>query len=213
MTNRRVSAWIVGTIVAILGSTAAAQETAVTADTSLGEPSKVRLGVVLSPMPSGTLKLAGGGFSGDTDAKFAFGIMPTFDFSLNQFLFIGVAPQYIFNVKPDEADDDGSSATELDLRARIGGIAKVADTVRVFGYVAPGYSIVMLPDDFVVPVDDPKGFVLGFAAGAAFDLAPSTYLSAEVGYQIGYQTTEVLNQDVDFKTNYLHLGVGLGFRL
>ena len=211
MTNRRVSGWIAGTLVALLGSTAAAQETAVLAEGSLGEPSKARIGIVLSPMPTGTLKLEAGGFSGDTDAKFAFGIMPTFDFSLNQFLFVGVAPQYIFNVMPD--DGDGSAGTELDLRARVGGIAKVADAVRVFGYLAPGYSIVMLPDDGFVPVDDPKGFVLGFAAGAAFDLAPSTYLTGEVGYQVGYQTTELANNDVDIKTNYLHLGVGLGFRL
>jgi hypothetical protein len=196
----------------MLGSTAAAQETAVSADTSLGESSSARVGVVLSPMPSGTLKWSGGAFpiNGSTDTKFAFGVMPTLDFSLNQFLFVGVAPQYIFNVNAD--DRDGDAASELDLRARIGGIAKVADTVRVFGYVAPGYSIVMLPDDFG-NVDDPKGFVLGFAGGAAFDLAPSTYLSAEVGYQVGYQTTEVLNADADFKTNYLHLGGGLGFRL
>jgi hypothetical protein len=212
MTNSRVSACIVGTIVALLGSVAAAQELtpAVAADTSLGESSKMRLGVVLSPMPSGTLKGSVGGFSGESDTKFAFGIVPTFDYSLNQFLFIGLAPQFIFNVKSD--DSDGDAAQELDLRARIGGIAKVADTIRVFGYAAPGYSIVMLPDQFD-GIDNPAGFVIGFAAGAAFDLAPSTYLSAEVGYQIGYQSTEVLNNNADFKTNYLHLGVGLGFRL
>ncbi len=147
MTNSRVSACIVGTIVALFGSVAAAQELtpAVAADTSLGESSKARLGVVLSPMPAGTFKWSAGPLSGDDDAKFAFAIMPTFDFSLNQFLFIGVAPQYIFNVKPD--DSDGDAASELDLRARIGGIAKVADTIRVFGYAAPGYSIMMLPDE------------------------------------------------------------------
>jgi hypothetical protein len=212
MTNSRVSACIIGTIVALFGSVAAAQELtpAVAADTSLGESSKARLGVVLSPMPAGTFKWSAGPLSGNDDAKFAFGIMPTFDFSLNQFLFIGVAPQYIFNVKPD--DSDGDAASELDLRARIGGIAKVADTIRVFGYAAPGYSIVMLPDD-VDGIDNPAGFVLGFAAGAAFDLATSTYLSAEIGYQVGYQSTEILNNNVDAKTNYLHLGVGLGFRL
>jgi hypothetical protein len=130
---------------------------------------------------------------------------------LNQFLFIGLAPQFIFNVKSDDSGDS-DAAQEVDLRARIGGIAKVADTIRVFGYAAPGYSIVMLPDEFE-GIDNPAGFVLGFAAGAAFDLAPSTYLTGEVGYQLGYQSTEFLNNDADFKTNYLHLGVGLGFRL
>jgi Outer membrane protein beta-barrel domain len=212
MTNSRVSACIVGTIVALFGSVAAAQELTptVAADTSLGESSTMRLGVVLSPMPAGTLKGTAFGVTDSADTKFAFGIMPTFDFSLNQFLFVGLAPQYIFNVKPDQGDAD--SAQELDLRARIGGIAKVADTIRVFGYAAPGYSIIMLPDS-ADGIDNPAGFVLGFAAGAAFDLAPSTYLTGEIGYQVGYQSTKLLNNDVDFKTNYLHVGVGLGFRL
>ena len=212
MTHSRVSACMVGTIVALLGSVAAAQELtpAVAADTSLGETSAMRLGVVLSPMPAGTLKGSALGVTAESDTKFAFGVMPTFDFSLNQFLFVGLAPQFIFNVKADESDSD--AAKELDLRARIGGIAKVADTIRVFGYAAPGYSIIMLPDE-ADGIDNPAGFVLGFAAGAAFDLAPSTYLSAEIGYQVGYQSTKFLNNDVDFKTNYLHLGVGLGFRL
>jgi hypothetical protein len=212
MIKSRASAWIIGTAVALFGGVAAAQELtpAVAADTSLGEPSKMRLGVVLSPMPTGTLKGSIGGFSGESDTKFAFGIVPTFDYSLNQFLFIGLAPQFIFNVKPEDGDADASQ--ELDLRARIGGIAKVADTIRLFGYVAPGYSIVMLPDE-ADSIDNPAGFVLGFAAGAAFDVAPSTYLTGEVGYQVGYQSTEALNTNIDYKTNYLHLGVGLGVRL
>ena len=209
MTRTRKLCGVVGTMVCLFASAAWAQEVAPAIDTSLGETSTARVGVVLSPMPTGTLKAAAGGLNASSDTSFAFGIMPTFDYSLNQFLFIGAAPQFIFNVKPKDAN--GDAGKELDLRARIGGIAKVANTIRVFGYAAPGYSIVMLPSS--ANVDDPKGFVLGFAAGAAFDISPAMFLSGEVGYQLGYQSTTFANNDVDFKTNYLHLGIGLGVRL
>lgn len=205
MTRHRASTGILATMVFLLGSAAQAQELGPTStvSTELGDASRMRLGVVLSPMPTGTFKAASGP---DTDANFAFGLMPTFDLGLNQFLFVGLAPQFIFNVKPEAST--GDAAQELDLRVRIGGIAKVADTIRLFGYAAPGYSIIMIPDK-PAGRDNPAGFVLGFAAGAAFDISPATYLSGELGYQVGYQAAN----DIDFKSNYLHLGLGLGFRL
>jgi hypothetical protein len=211
MISNRVSTWLAGAIVFLLGSTASAQvlEPTPTVAAELGDASKMRLGVVLSPMPMGTFK--GGG--ADLDAKFAFGVMPTFDFGLNQFLFVGLAPQFIFNVTPDSAT--GDAGQELDLRARVGGIAKVADTIRLFGYAAPGYSIVMVPNK-EAGVDNPAGFVLGFAAGAALDLSSTVYLSGELGYQLGYQSANDLDVRLRAwaaKTNYLHIGVGLGVRL
>lgn len=205
---------LVGTIVWVSSNAAWSQEVEPAVMAELGDASKMRLGVVLSPMPTGTLKAKVGPLEGEDDAAFAFGVMPTFDFGINQFLFVGLAPQFIFNV--NGKDSDGDAGQELDLRARVGGIAKVADTIRLFGYVAPGYSIVMVPDK-PDGQDNPAGFVLGFAAGAAFDLTPAMFLSGEVGYQVGYQGTTVSapggDVDVELKTNYLHLGIGLGVRL
>src|SRR5215207_9119200 len=132
MTRTRKLCGVVGTMVCLSASAAWAQEVEPAIDTSLGETSTARVGVVLSPMPAGTLKGSFGGVTAEADTSFAFGIMPTFDYSLNQFLFIGLAPQFIFNVKGK--DGDGDAAKELDLRARIGGIAKIADTIRLFGY-------------------------------------------------------------------------------
>lgn len=205
MISKRSSTGIVGTMVFLLGGAAWAQqlEPTPTVSAELGDTSKMRLGVVLSPMPLGSFK---GQPGADGDAKFAFAVMPTFDFGLNQFLFVGLAPQFIFNVQQDAAT--GDAGQELDLRARVGGIAKVADTVRMFGYVAPGYSIVMRPNK-PMGQDNPAGFVLGFAGGAALDLSPTMYLSGELGYQLGYQTAN----DLDFKTNYFHVGLGMGVRL
>jgi hypothetical protein len=179
---------------------------------SLGETSALRLGITLAPMPTGTLKTGLGDVEKSDSSAFAFAIAPTLDYSINQFVFVGLAPQYIFNVKTK--DDSGSAGSELDLRLRVGGNAKVADTLMLYGYLAPGYGFVMMPDDAkVAGVDNPKGFVLGFAAGAMLDFTPSVFGNAELGYQVGYQKTTAGAVDFKAKTNFLHIGIGLGFRI
>lgn len=177
---------------------------------SLGETSTLRLGVTLAPMPAGTLKSSFAGAEVDTSSAFAFAIAPTFDYSINQFVFVGLAPQYIFNIKGKDAT--GSAATELDLRLRVGGNAKVADTLMLYGYLAPGYGIVM-PGSDSANSESAKGFVLGFAAGAMLDFTPALFGTAEIGYQVGYQKFSVAGSDVDLKTNFMHIGIGLGVRL
>ena len=215
MISTRVCMCVVGIARTLMAGAAAAQEPApVVTDTSLGDSSKMRLGIVLSPMPLGTFKTKALGMEQSTDASFAFGIMPTFDFGIGEFFFVGAAPQFIFNVKGKDkvGGQDPKAAKELDLRVRAGANAKVADTIRVFGYAAPGYSIVMVPDK-PDGMDNPAGMVLGFAAGAMADIAPTTYLSAEIGYQLGYQKMDFGGTSIDSKSNYMHVGVGIGFRM
>jgi hypothetical protein len=198
-----------------VSGTAAAQtlEPTPTVMGSLGETSALRLGVTLAPMPAGKLKgkvnTPLGVIEGDTDLAFAFALAPVLDYSINQFLFVGLAPQYVFNVKAKDGGD--SAGSELDLRLRVGGNAKVADTLMLYGYLAPGYGIVMPGGDY--NGDNPKGFVLGFAGGAMLDFTPSLFGNAEVGYQVGYQKVSAGGLDSDFKTNYFHVGIGLGYRL
>jgi hypothetical protein len=170
----------------------------------------MRLGITLSPMPVGTFKVSALGMSESADTKFAFGIVPTFDYNINEYFFAGLAPQIILNVMPK--DTTGSAGKELDLRARVGANAKIADTIRLFGYLAPGYSIIMIPDK-MDGASNPAGFVLGFAGGALFDLTPSVFANAEVGYQVGFQGMSIMGVSVDAKTNYLHVGLGIGVRL
>jgi hypothetical protein len=206
---------LIGTV-AVLGlcvsGTASAQvlQPTPTVMGSLGETSTMRVGVTLAPMPGGKLKSKIGSVEGDSDLAFAFGLAPTFDFSINQFLFLGLAPQYIFNVKDKDASSAGS---ELDLRVRVGGNAKVADTLMLYGYLAPGYSILMPPEEAKGGADNPKGFVLGFAFGAMLDFTPTFFGTGELGYQVGYQKTTLSNVDIDLKTNFFHIGVGVGYRL
>ena len=186
-----------------LGALGALFSTAAMAQTPLASPTaKLRLGLDLVPMPFGSAKAHVQGF-GDlsNDTAFAFGIMPTADYLLNQYFFIGFAPQLSFNIKGKDANEAGKM---LDLLVRVGGNAPIADTVELYGYLAPGYSIVFVPNS-----DNSKGFVFGFHGGAIFDLTPTAFLNAELGYQIGFQTY----QSFDYKLSYFQIGLGGGIRL
>jgi hypothetical protein len=212
MSMNRTLMLLVGVTSLGLAGAAAADETqpTVTTNPSVGTTSRMRLGITLAPMPVGTFKVEALGVSQSADTKFAFGIVPTFDYNINEYFFAGLAPQIILNVIPKDAM--GSAGKELDLRARVGGNAKIADTIRLFGYLAPGYSIIMIPDK-MSGESNPAGFVLGFAGGAIFDLTSQLFANAEVGYQVGFQSISYMGVSADTKTNYLHIGLGIGVRL
>ena len=162
------------------------------------DDSKMRLGVVLVPMPIGSLKSPGG----SVDSAVAFAVMPVFDYLVLPNLFVGVAPSYAFNVKAKDGGGDASS--QIDLLLRVGGGLPLNEKLQLYGYAAPGYSIVRPPEG-----DSAKGLVLGLHAGAMFDIATKLFLSGEVGYQLGFQKVS----DVDLKTNYLQIGLGIGKRI
>jgi hypothetical protein len=213
MKKPRNLVWTVAALGLCVSGTVSAQELQPTPTVmgSLGETSALRLGISLAPMPGGKLKTSSPLGSQDVDLAFAFALAPVLDYSINQFLFVGLAPQYIFNVKGK--DDTASAGSELDLRVRVGGNAKVADTLMLYGYLAPGYSILMRPEESRGGADNAKGFVLGFAAGAMLSFTPVLFGTAELGYQVGYQKSTLAGNDIDAKTNFLHIGIGLGYRL
>src|SRR4051812_35706499 len=93
--------------------------------------SKMRLGLNVVPMPFlGKLKASAGGLDTSTDAAFAFGIMPVFDYLVTPNFFVGAAPMYTFNVKGK--DQMGDASKELDLMLRVGGLLPVADKLQVY---------------------------------------------------------------------------------
>jgi hypothetical protein len=188
----------------VFGALGLCASTAAMAQTPLADPnSKIRLGLNLVPMPFGTAKANLGGLGeASNDTAFAFGIMPAIDYSFHPYFFAGFAPQLTFNVKGKSSGGDAGKM--LDLLLRVGGNAPVADTIQLYGYVAPGYSIVMQPVG-----DNSTGFVLGFHGGAMLDLTPTMFLNGELGYQLGYQKIH----DFDYKLNYFQIGLGAGLRL
>jgi hypothetical protein len=170
---------------------------------SAGMPeSKMRVGLNLVPMPIGTLKAINTSF----DAAFAFGLAAFFDYSITPNFFVGVAPQYIFNVKPKDGMADASK--ELDLQLRLGGGAPVAEKIQLYGYLSPGYGIIMPSMG-----NNPKGLMLGIHAGGMMDVSPTVFVAAEVGYQVGFQKVDFGGTSVDSKSNFLQIGLGGGLRL
>ena len=57
--------------------------------------------------------------------------------------------------------------------------------------------------------DSAKGLVVGLHAGAMYDVASNLFLNGQLGYQLGFQKLS----DVDLKSNFLQIGLGVGMRL
>jgi hypothetical protein len=168
----------------------------------------MRLGITIVPMPLGSLKNNFAGTDSSTDSAFAFGVMPTLDFRPNPHVFVGLGPSYIFSVKPKGATGDGEK--ELDLLLRIGGGGSVAERVYVYGYVSPGFSIIFPPQG-----DSAKGPVVGFHAGALYDVAANFFVSGELGYQAGFQkiTISGLATEAKASSNFFQIGLGAGIHI
>lgn len=172
-------------------------------------PVGLQAGAGFEILPLGELSFAVDGDSTTADTATAFGLTPFLDYAPVPFFSVGLAPRFLLNVKGKEGD---ASAKQLDLRVRAMVRLPVARTVRLFGYAAPGYSIIF-PPDWPDGVSRPKGFILAFAGGAAFDFSPQGFVSFEIGYQLGWQSLTESGIDFDLSDNYLHLGAAVGARL
>jgi hypothetical protein len=170
--------------------------------------SKMRLGITIVPMPFGSLKTNAFGADMSQGSAFAFGVMPTLDFRPNPHVFVGLGPSYIVGVKPKGTTGDGEK--ELDLMLRVGGGGSVAERVYVYGYVSPGFSIIFPPQG-----DSAKGPLVGFHAGALYDVVANFFVSAELGYQVGFQkiTNPLLTTESKASSNFFQIGLGAGIHI
>jgi hypothetical protein len=199
-----LAAALFGTLAA---SPAFADDTAasVTAGTTADSAQKGVLQVQFEMMPVGTVSLKSGPIDISNDTALAGGISARMEYDVLPFLSVGIAPRIIFNVKAEEADE---SVDEVDLRARVTGHYHVLPGLEVFGFVAPGYSL-LLPKTGALE-NYPRGFSVGAGAGVNLDVSKSTFVSLEGGYQMGFQ--EFQDADVELSTDYLHVGLGVGTR-
>jgi hypothetical protein len=165
---------------------------------------KMRVALNLVPMPFlGTLKANVPGFgSSSTDAAFAFGVLPIFDYSITSNFFVGFSPLVTLNVKGK--DQTGDASKEYDFMLRVGGNLPLADKLQVYGYLNPGYSIISPSQG-----DSAKGFVVGAHAGAMFDVATNVFLNGELGYQLGFQSVD----GADLQSRFFQIGLGGGMRI
>jgi hypothetical protein len=155
-------------------------------------------GLRVMMMPVGTIKAQAGPVSGDVDTEFAVGFSPFYDYYLLPYLAVGFGPEFIFNVAPDGASE---SATFINLNARIKGGYPVIDGLYAYGLVTPGFSLGLLPGD---NSSTAKGFALGLAGGASYEVLADLSAFVEAGYQLGFQQVE----SVDYQPNYFLLNLG-----
>lgn len=200
-----------GTPAADPGAAAAAPITEV-APAAAASESKMQVGIAFLPMLLGKV---GTGPSGDDtweDMSLAYGIGLSFGYNVIPGLSVGVAPQVLLHVK---AKDASKSMTEYDLMARIAYAYTVIPKLAVYAEILPGYAIVTLPSGTTYMGEkppSPKGLVLGFGAGAAYDVADQFFVNLGVGYQMGFQKMSVAGATNDVKTKFLRIALGGGMK-
>jgi opacity protein-like surface antigen len=164
-------------------------------------------------LPVGSGKVTVNGDSMSQDTAVAYGITAMFDYAINPYLSVGVAPRLMLNVKASDAPEGESGDKELDLRARITGHLPVAPGLDVYASLMPGYSIGLASEQ---GMDNVNGFGLGGAVGATYNLTPLMFVGAEVGYQRAFfsQDLTIVDQKItaDTTLSYLHVGLGAGAR-
>jgi len=193
---------------------------------SLASADNAQLGLLVLPMPAGGLEY-GVRYSGFTetsteDAAFAVGVAPFFDYLVTRSLSVGLQPQVTFNVRREDYPytADAQPGTEFDLLVRLAGWLPASESLRLYGYLAPGYSIVRWPDqtttsgrfpgDTSTSADGASGPVLQIAGGIAF--GRGIFGLVQVGSQLGFQSADVMGESVALRTHYFQLAGGLGAR-
>jgi len=222
---RRLTLFVGLTLLALAGSARAQDETpaaepapsteAAPAPAAAAAPeSRMQVGIAFLPMLMGKV---GAGPSGDdtwSDLELAYGVGLSFSYNVIAGLSVGIAPQALFAVK---SKDGGDAMKEYDIMARIAYAYSVIPKLAVYAEVLPGYSILSLPSSLTMmgeKPDSPKGFVVGFGAGAAYDITDQFFANLAVGYQMAFQKTKTPgeNEDYDMRTKFLRIAVGGGMK-
>jgi opacity protein-like surface antigen len=237
---RKLSLFVGVTLFAMAGSARAqdeapADEPAAPADTEEATPSpasetataapesKMQVGVAFLPMLMGK---GTGGPSDDTstaDLSFAYGVGLSFGYNVIPGLSVGIAPQLLLNVKSKESG--ATAEKEWDILARIAYAYRVIPQLAIYAEILPGYAfsgaeISVTTMNGPAKSSHPKGFVIAGGLGAAYDVTDLIFVNLGVGYQLGFQSMAVPNEDpskpdVDYaaKTRFLRVAIGGGVKL
>jgi long-subunit fatty acid transport protein len=198
------------------GATAPASDTAAApaAAAAPASESKMRAGVMFLPMLMGS---AGGGDSNDliwADLKTAYGLGLSFSYKVIAGLSVGVAPQLLLGVKGK--DESGDASKEWDLLLRIAYEYTVIPKLDVYGEVLPGYTIIQFPSSRTFLGEtppNPKGMVIAFGAGAAYDITDQFFVNLGIGYQMGFaKFTPTGSSEQAMRTKFLRIGLGGGMK-
>jgi hypothetical protein len=171
----------------------------------------LRLSMMVATVPQASLRSAlrePATYIG-TDRALAGGL--ALDYACGDVLFLGVGSQYVFWVQ-DALSEGPAEGSEIDIRARIGASSYLTEAWQLFGYLAPGYSL-LVPTRGARTPNGPRGLVIAGAVGAAVDLLPALFLSGEIGYQEGFQTGQQEGVTFDHQTRFMQVGLSLGVRI
>lgn len=158
--------------------------------------------------PIGSLKSEAMGMSRSTDPATAFELGGRFEYQVAPMISIGIAPTILFGIK-GKGENDSSKQLDLPLRVAVGG--EVAPKVRLYGFAAPGYTILFLPFNGSGDSPHPSGFMIGFGGGVGFRVGPKFTIGGELGYQFRFTsyTLDAPGQslDVSLQDNFLTFSV------
>jgi len=173
---------------------------------------KLQIGVSFLPMVLGRERSPDlrSGVTATRDLTFAYGFAPVIGYAVLPGLTVGIAPQFILNVK--DKDSATSASKEYDFMARIAYAYAVVPKVSVYAEFLPGYSIISLSSSYS-GISNPKGVVLAGGVGAAMDVTDLIFVNFGIGYQYGTQTTTYFGMDFDVKTSFLRIAIGGGVKL
>ena len=163
------------------------------------------VGLSLVPMALGRFISTPGGMRADQQAAFAYGGSLNINYEILAGLSVGLAPQYIYNVKVKE--EAGDAAKEFDAMLRIAYTHTLVEGTGVYVEVLPGYSIILPPNG-----SKPAGLVVAFGAGANIDLNERAFANFGTGYQLGFQNVSTDAGTSETRTKFVRITIGGGFR-
>jgi hypothetical protein len=188
-----------------LVGTAAADEsatpTAVAESTSVKHPFELDASFTLSP--SGQLASVMGNMQTSLGTGLAYGIAGHIGYRLNEYLCLGFAPQYLFNIAANTLG--ATTASEVDLFARVTGSIPLAPKIDLHAYVSPGLSM------YNNSYGTSPGFGIAGAVGAAFSITEQLHLLAELGYQTAFFNM-TNTAGADLRTSFVTTTLGIGTR-
>jgi hypothetical protein len=174
---------------------------------------RLRLSVMAAIVPNASATLGRGEHVSYTAADRALAGRLSLDYACGDVLFLGIGSQYVYWLH-DSLADGPAAGSETDLHARIGANSRLTESWHLFGYLAPGYSVLVSPTTGLPRSTNPRGLVVAGSVGTAVDLHPALYFTLELGYQEGFQVDRVdTGPPVDHSTRFVHVGMGLGLRL
>ena len=171
---------------------------------------KFQVGLSFLPMEMGKYTFSDS-FSSTltTEAYFAYGFSLSVGYEVLPGLFVGLAPQAIFNVQAKPSDTFYEAAMrQYDIMARVAYVFPVMDTISVYAEVLPGYSLIVPSDNAAVS----KGLVVAFGVGCAMDMTDRFFINIGAGYQIGFQSQDEGIHQMELRTRYVRLAMGGGVK-